>query len=46
MGKQLGGLKPLFITDGKIYVGHYEHSAIDPRPRGAPFVCLDAKLET
>jgi hypothetical protein len=35
-------LKPLFITDGKIYVGHYEHSPIDPRPRGAPFVCLNA----
>jgi outer membrane protein assembly factor BamB len=34
--------KPLFITDGKIYIGHYEHSAIDPRPRGAAFVCLDA----
>ena len=34
--------KPLFITDGKIYVGHYEHSSIDPRPRGAPFCCLDA----
>ena len=34
--------KPLFITDGKIYVGHYEHSSIDPRPRGAPFTCLDA----
>ncbi|MEM0314198.1 MAG: hypothetical protein QXQ41_06595, partial [Candidatus Bathyarchaeia archaeon] len=34
--------KPLFITDGKLYVGHYEHSPIDPRPRGAPFICLDA----
>jgi outer membrane protein assembly factor BamB len=35
-------LKPLFICDGKIYVGHCEHSPIDPRPRGAPFVCLNA----
>jgi len=35
-------MKPVAITDGKIYVGHAEHSPIDPRPRGAPFVCLDA----
>ena len=32
-----------FITDGKIYLGHTEHSAIDPKPRGAPFTCLDAE---
>jgi hypothetical protein len=32
---------PLFITDGKIYYGHLEHSPIDPRPRGGPFVVLD-----
>ena len=32
----------VFISDGKIYVGHEEHSPIDPRPRGAPFVCLNA----
>jgi len=31
-----------FITDGKIFIGHFEHSPIDPKPRGAPFVCLDA----
>jgi len=31
-----------FITDGKIYVGHQEHSPIDPKPRGAPFICLNA----
>jgi outer membrane protein assembly factor BamB len=36
-------LKPLFITDGKIYLGHTEHSPIDPKPRGAPFICLDAE---
>jgi outer membrane protein assembly factor BamB len=34
--------KPLFITDGKIYVGHNEHSANQPLPRGAPMVCLNA----
>jgi len=32
----------MFITDGKIYLGHTEHSPIDPRPRGAPFICLNA----
>jgi hypothetical protein len=32
-----------FITDGKIYVAHMEHSVIDPRPRGAPFTCLDVE---
>jgi outer membrane protein assembly factor BamB len=35
-------LSILFITDGKIYVGHEEHSPIDPRPRGGPFICLNA----
>ncbi len=35
-------LKPLFVTDGKIYVAHLEHSPIDPRPRGGPFICLNA----
>jgi outer membrane protein assembly factor BamB len=34
---------PLFITDGKIYLGHSEHSPVDPKPRGAPFICLDAE---
>ena len=34
--------KPVFVADGKFYAGHTEHSPIDPRPRGAPFVCLDA----
>jgi outer membrane protein assembly factor BamB len=36
-------IKPLFVTDGKIYVAHLEHSPVDPRPRGAPFVCVDAE---
>jgi outer membrane protein assembly factor BamB len=31
-----------FICDGKIYVGHYEHSSGDPKPRGAPFICFNA----
>ena len=35
-------LRLVFITDGKIYIGHGEHSAIDPKPRGAPFFCLNA----
>jgi hypothetical protein len=30
------------ITDGKVYVGHTEHSAENPMPRGAPFICLNA----
>jgi len=32
------------VTDGKIYIEHTEHSPFDPKPRGAPFICLD--LET
>jgi hypothetical protein len=32
----------LFITDGKIYLNHVEHSAIEPMPRGAPWLVLDA----
>jgi outer membrane protein assembly factor BamB len=35
-------MKPVAFADGKVYVGHAEHSPIDPRPRGAPFVCLNA----
>lgn len=31
-----------FITDGKIYVGNEDHSPIDPKWRGAPFICLNA----
>jgi len=33
--------KPMFVTDGKIYIGHMEHSANQPLPRGAPFICLN-----
>jgi len=32
----------LFITDGKIYLNHLEHSAIEPMPRGGPWLVLDA----
>jgi len=34
-------VKPMFVTDGKLYLAHMEHSSIDPKPRGAPFICLD-----
>jgi hypothetical protein len=30
------------IADGKVYVGHLEHSAEQPIPRGAPYVCVNA----
>lgn len=32
-----------FISDGKVYLGHMEHSAQEPKPRGAPFICLNAE---
>jgi outer membrane protein assembly factor BamB len=32
----------VFISDGKIYLGHGEHSPNMPLPRGAPFICLNA----
>ena len=34
-------LAELFITDGKIYFAHREHSPVDPKPRGAAFICLN-----
>jgi len=36
-------IRPMFITDGKIYMGTEEHSPIDPKPRGSPFVCVDVE---
>jgi hypothetical protein len=33
---------PVVVADGKIYVGSMEHSAQEPKPRGAPFFCLNA----
>ncbi len=32
----------IFITDGKIYIAHSEHSPNQPMPRGAPLICLNA----
>jgi hypothetical protein len=32
----------MLISGGKIYCCHYEHSANQPLPRGAPVVCLNA----
>ena len=32
-----------FVTPGKLYVYQTEHSVIDPKPRGAPFICLDTE---
>jgi len=44
--KEFGGemwpIRVLFVTDGKVYVGHSEHSPNNPLPRGAPFICLNA----
>ncbi|HEX9261124.1 MAG TPA: PQQ-binding-like beta-propeller repeat protein [Candidatus Bathyarchaeia archaeon] len=36
-------LYPIFVTDGKIYYGHLEHSPNSPFPRGAPFIALDVE---
>ncbi len=33
---------PVVATDGKLYIGSMEHSAQEPKPRGAPFFCLNA----
>jgi outer membrane protein assembly factor BamB len=33
---------PLFISGDKIYLGTLEHSALEPKPRGGPFLCLNA----
>jgi hypothetical protein len=30
------------IADGKIYIGTLEHSAEQPIPRGAPYICVNA----
>jgi len=32
----------MFIADGKVYMGNYEHSPENPKPRGAPFTCVNA----
>ena len=35
-------LRGMFVTNDYAYFGHLEHSANNPRPRGAPFLCLNA----
>jgi len=34
-------MRALMFTDGKLYITHSEHSSVDPKARGAPFVCLN-----
>ena len=36
-------IRVAFIADGKVYLGQSEHSPVDPKPRGAPFVCVDVE---
>jgi outer membrane protein assembly factor BamB len=36
-------IRTAFITDGKIYLTHGEHSPVAPLMRDAPFICLDAE---
>ena len=38
-------LRVQFSTDGKIYIGMEEHSSVDPKPRGAPYFCLDTETK-
>jgi outer membrane protein assembly factor BamB len=33
---------PLFVSGDKLYLGTLEHSALEPKPRGGPFLCLNA----
>jgi outer membrane protein assembly factor BamB len=35
-----------FVTDGKVYLFHMEHSVINPMPRGAPAACVDLATGT
>jgi len=36
-------LRVSIVADGKVILSHQEHSVIDPKPRGAPLICLDAE---
>ncbi|MCL1970167.1 MAG: PQQ-binding-like beta-propeller repeat protein, partial [Candidatus Bathyarchaeota archaeon] len=36
-------LQIVFISDGKVYLGHMDHSPMVPINRGAPFFALDAE---
>lgn len=39
-------IRPLFFADGKLYMGTSEHSPVDPKPRGAAFVCIEIENGT
>jgi outer membrane protein assembly factor BamB len=34
-------MQQILVSDGKVYLGHVEHSPNQPLPRGAPFLCID-----
>ena len=34
-------MQQILVSDGKVYLGHVEHSPNQPLPRGAPFLCMD-----
>jgi outer membrane protein assembly factor BamB len=34
-------MRILFVSDGKLYLAQSEHSVVDPKPRGGPFICLN-----
>jgi outer membrane protein assembly factor BamB len=36
-------LVPVFISSNMLYLGHMEHSAQEPLPRGAPFIALNVE---
>jgi outer membrane protein assembly factor BamB len=36
-------MRILFLSDGKLYLAQSEHSVVDPKPRGGPFICLDVE---
>jgi hypothetical protein len=36
-------IRPLFFANERIYMGTSEHSTVDPKPRGGPFVCVDVE---
>ncbi|MCW4002455.1 MAG: PQQ-binding-like beta-propeller repeat protein [Candidatus Bathyarchaeota archaeon] len=36
-------IRPLFFTNGRIYMGTSEHSPVDPKTRGGPFACVDTE---
>lgn len=39
-------IRPLFIAEGKMYLGTSEHSPVDPKPRGAAFVVIEIENGT